>query len=406
MNNKQEERRAHNAVTIDKIQEKCRQINLEYISFYQGTYCGDKATIVQFICPAHKDKGVQEKDWEHFRKLKKGCVFCTGRHKTTEDFKKEIYAKQPDIEILNEYTGSATQNRIYCKCKICGYEWDTAPASLRNGSGCPQCAIEKRRKNGRIKFQEKFIKDLKTVQPNLKVLSNYNGTHKFIKCKCLIHNIEWESIPANLLNDTSHCPECTKEKGFKKVADRHNDFVDKLSNFRQDIEVLENYIGYHKKILCKCKKHNEHFYASPATLFDGHSSCPSCQSDEGKMSHGERLILKFLNYNNIPYIYEHIFDDCKNILPLRFDFFLPKHNMCIEYDGEQHFRPVIFRENFNGEAEKQYFDCVKRDRIKNDYCEKNGITLIRIPYWERKNITQILEEHIRHLDPQRLSYPA
>lgn len=35
-----------------------------------------------------------------------------------------------------------------------------------------------------------------------------------------------------------------------------------------------------------------------------------------------------------------------------------------------------------------------RDKTKNEYCEKNGIKLIRIPYWESENIEKILNELI------------
>jgi hypothetical protein len=33
-----------------------------------------------------------------------------------------------------------------------------------------------------------------------------------------------------------------------------------------------------------------------------------------------------------------------------------------------------------------------RDKIKTDYAAANGITLIRIPYWEKANIKTLLSE--------------
>ena len=35
-----------------------------------------------------------------------------------------------------------------------------------------------------------------------------------------------------------------------------------------------------------------------------------------------------------------------------------------------------------------------RDTIKNDYCKKNNINLIRIPYWEFDNIEKILNREL------------
>ena len=46
-----------------------------------------------------------------------------------------------------------------------------------------------------------------------------------------------------------------------------------------------------------------------------------------------------------------------------FDFYLPEHNICIEYDGQQHYRPV---NKFGGEP--QFKIGQKNDNIKSQYC--------------------------------------
>ena len=45
----------------------------------------------------------------------------------------------------------------------------------------------------------------------------------------------------------------------------------------------------------------------------------------------------------------------------------------IEYDGQQHDKPIDF---FGGY--KSYEDTVVRDNIKNQYCLNNGIPLLRL----------------------------
>ena len=79
---------------------------------------------------------------------------------------------------------------------------------------------------------------------------------------------------------------------------------------------------------------------------------------------------------DIVYVYQKIFKDCKDKNPLPFDFYLPEYNMCIEYQGQQHYYPV---EIFGGKKtfEKQQ----KHDNIKKEYCQKNNITLFEIPYY-------------------------
>ena len=42
---------------------------------------------------------------------------------------------------------------------------------------------------------------------------------------------------------------------------------------------------------------------------------------------------------------------------------------------------------------RKHLDYVKKhDRIKNWYCIKNGIRLVRIPFWDFNKINYILEE--------------
>lgn len=97
-----------------------------------------------------------------------------------------------------------------------------------------------------------------------------------------------------------------------------------------------------------------------------------CSYCSKRISCGEREIIDILNKNNINYVHQKTFDDCKNKLPLPFNFYLPDKNILIEYDGELHYKDVF------GNLERQK----ENDDIKNKYCKENNITLIRIPYWE------------------------
>ena len=92
-----------------------------------------------------------------------------------------------------------------------------------------------------------------------------------------------------------------------------------------------------------------------------------------------------MNKFNISYIPQYKFDDCRFYRTLPFDFYLPKYNICIEYDGQQHYEIV---EHFGGFD--KFVDTKIRDTIKSEYCKKNNIKLIRIPYWELDNIEKII----------------
>lgn len=97
-----------------------------------------------------------------------------------------------------------------------------------------------------------------------------------------------------------------------------------------------------------------------------------------------------MSENNINYIIEKRFSDCKNKRVLPFDFYLPDFNLCIEYDGLQHFES---NDRFGGNEE---FNKIKiRDNIKNNYC--SGINgkpkLLRISYKEYDNINYIIKNY-------------
>lgn len=110
-------------------------------------------------------------------------------------------------------------------------------------------------------------------------------------------------------------------------------------------------------------------------LLDGRVSSCGCLS-----SKGEEKVASLLDDLNIYYVRQKIFDDCINPTTnakLRFDFFLPERNILIEVDGAQHHK------DYSGWFKRSKFEeIVKRDNIKNNYCYKNKIPLIRIPYYE------------------------
>jgi hypothetical protein len=97
-------------------------------------------------------------------------------------------------------------------------------------------------------------------------------------------------------------------------------------------------------------------------------------------SKGERRAWYFFIKHGIEAIQEYSFDDLFDIGPLRFDFYLPKLNVCIEYDGPQHFRPVKFAGDDCYSATEAFARTQHHDMMKDEYCKYHGIKLIRIEY--------------------------
>ena len=139
---------------------------------------------------------------------------------------------------------------------------------------------------------------------------------------------------------------------------------------------------------CECLSCGEIFIAPGSEIAKkGTWHCPNC----GKtISSGEKRIQLWLEEHNITFTSQKMFEDCKYIKPLPFDFAVINNFQLtlIEYDGEQHFK---FVEAWHGN-EAGFHNQQLRDNIKNNYCKTKGIKLLRIPYTEFNNIDIILSK--------------
>ena len=115
-----------------------------------------------------------------------------------------------------------------------------------------------------------------------------------------------------------------------------------------------------------------------------HEWCSHCS-----LSGGEKRIENWLRYNNIDYIYEQKYDNLTGINGgnLSYDFYLPKYNLLIEYQGEQHEHQCgIF-----GDFERQQ----EHDKRKREYAKEHNIELLEIWYWDFDRIEEILKGMIK-----------
>ena len=124
-------------------------------------------------------------------------------------------------------------------------------------------------------------------------------------------------------------------------------------------------------------------------LVNGNITSCGCRTE----SKGEEKIRLILNQLELNFKQEKIFNDCinpKTNAKLRFDFYLPDHNICIEYDGKQHFKNT-------GWGNEHLKETQYRDNIKNKFCMDNGIKLIRIPYTDYDKLSiNYLEQLIKN----------
>lgn len=307
---------------------------------------------------------------------RRGCPKCAKKEPyTKETFLLRLREINPDIDIVSEFKNGDTQVR--CRCKIDNYEWESKPYTLIRGFGCAKCGGKLQKTN------EDFVKELSQVTNKIELLTHYVNSDTKIKCRCRIDGYEWSTQPSHLLNGHG-CPKCSGV-----ILKSHEDFVQELSYIQPNIIVLGAYDGNKKKILCQCSVCGHQWKGSPNALLRGRSGCASCNE-----SYGEAIISSYLKSNQIPYVLQKRFDDCKDKFSLPFDFYLPDLNMCIEYDGEQHFRPVNFGGCSKETAQNSFKKIQYHDNIKSQYCLDNNISLIRIDYTQFNKIHNKLDEYL------------
>lgn len=366
-----------------KEEEIIKIVNEKNMIFDHMKYENGKGYI-GFICEKHKDKGVQFSIIGSFKRSKQPCGYCSNRIITTESFKDEIAKINPNIEILGEYVKALQP--IKCHCLIDNYIWDAIPNNLKKGEGCPICGRKTNSKK-RTKTKNDFIDEISNrFKDEIVLISDYNGARNNVTCKCVKHNCEFDIIASNLVNSsTKPCPICRGDATRERCIKSNKQFLQELKLVNPNIIPLEEYIDDHSKILCKCNIHNYEWYAEPNKILHRRTGCPKCSS-----YHNENVILDILDKWNYKYIIQKRFDDCRDKNTLPFDIYLEDFNICIEYDGEQHYYPIKRGSMTDKEAEENYLLTVKHDKIKTEYCQKNNIGLIRIPYWENDDIENYL----------------
>lgn len=307
---------------------------------------------------------------------------------TTEEFIRR--------SLLN-HTGNTADNYIKVNyvnsttevCIICNVHGDymQLPPNHLKGAGCNECGQERGNKKQMMMLGEFVSKANKIHNFFYKyILSIYTGAFNLLKIICPIHGI-FEQVATTHLKG-SGCEKCGIEKMRQSLMFSCKEFINecnKMHNYKYNYSLIKEYNGTDKIYKIICPDHGQ-FLQRGENHLRGHG-CRSCQTK----SHGENKIKQILNDKKVKFKFNNIFADCINIktgCELLFDFYLPELNLIIEYDGIQHDKPV---KKFGGEAS---FEGIKfRDNIKNEYCIKNNIHIIRIKYRRNlKKIQPILDE--------------
>lgn len=301
--------------------------------------------------------------------------------------------KQLDESLIGQKFGKLTiidftlaernRQKYICECE-CGTVIIVDPNKLHNGKskscGCAKTnAYEKYKNYIGQKINKWTVINL--VPPNDK------NKVWFAKCICECGTEKNINI-YNLINGSSKDCGCGRKQKLRKTKTK--EIIGQRYGKLTVINLLEESDKFKRRqYKCRCDCGNE-IIVSSICLISNHTHSCGCLS-----SYPNMCINKYLDEINILHETEHTVDYAGH--KFRFDFYLPDYNLMIEYDGEGHYKPIKYGGITDEEAERKLNKRQYYDQLKNEYCELNNINLLRIPYWNRENIYEIIDNYLQRL---------
>ncbi|MBO0571862.1 hypothetical protein FDF50_08260 [Clostridium botulinum] len=327
-----------------------------------------------------------------------GCAECFKKNKLNKDkridsnkiinYIKE--SKNNEFELLEHYYKNG-EARVKVRHLVCNNISDMVYQNFKNSCGCSYCSEIQRRKT-RTKTTEQFQKEINSIfNEEYSVLGIYKGVKEKIELRHDVCNTVFSVTPTYALRprETSLCPVCGKNERAKEKSISNKEFLEKVMElWDNEYTPLEKYKRNYIKIKVRHNVCGYEYKVVPSSLLSG-NGCPKCCNFDSKAC---KKIEKFLQAHNFDYVREFKIKECKYKYPLPFDFAIllkDKIKLLIEYDGEQHYKSI---NHFGGEENFQLRR--KRDGIKNEYCNKNNIKLLRINYMQDNEIEEILKREL------------
>jgi uncharacterized Zn finger protein (UPF0148 family) len=265
-------------------------------------------------------------------KCEKGHIFkrafSTFKHGSTNC---PICDEEEKIEFLNNLgftpVSKNLSSNLEVRCKK-GHIFKRMFSNFKYGStNCPICEIEEK---------IKFLNDLGFMS-----ISENLSDH--LEVKCLKCNNTFKRAFSDFKQGATKCPHCEREEKIR--------FLNSLGL----TPVSEN-LGDYLEIKCE---HGHIFKRTFDNLIKkGAYRCPICFPNS---SSAELEVRDFLDDLGIEYIHS----DWITIAPQELDFYIPSHNLAIEFDG------IYWHSELRGKYKDYHLD-------KTEKCSKKGINLFHI----------------------------
>jgi hypothetical protein len=346
---------------------------------YDGIDYKNNNTNIKINCPLHGD--FFQTPGNHTHKTNpQGCSECSGRTNWTQEKfiskAREVHEGQYNYDKVKFIN---TTQKVNIHCPKHGI-FPQTPSKHLSGQKCPKCASNFRGTTESFIAKAIEIHGEKYSYDNTKYISN----HENVFITCPIHG-DFEQSPANHTHKSN-------PQGCRKCAGRYplntSEFILR-ANEKHDYYYDYSKVVYESmtsKVIILCPFHGE-FNQQSSVHLQG-SGCQKC-----RLPKGEQKIQKALKEFDVQFEQQYSFPDCRNKNPLPFDFLvrIGENRFLIEFNGEQHYRPVKFGGGDDKGADETFEEVKRRDAIKLEYAKKNRIPLLIIKQDEANKISEIIK---------------
>ncbi len=323
-----------------------------------------------------------------------GCPYCSG-HKACPC--NSLARLRPDLlsewhptknKISPDWISVSSGKKVWWRCQKANcehHEWEAVVSSRNHGNNCPYCSGHKVCScNSLATLRPDLAAEWHPTKNELSPEEVTIGSGKKAWWRCSRSQCKHHNWKADICSRTigGNCPYCSGHKvcPCNSLATLRPDLAAEWHPTKNKLSAGEITVSSGKKFWWICdQKHEWETQVWNRTKKNG-SGCPICSG-----SNGEKLVRKILEKMKLKFVREKIIS-YKECTKLRFDFYLPDHNVAIEFDGIQHFEP---RDFFGGQ--KQFEKQKLYDSYKNAHCEENGISLVRIHYKDAEEIPALVD---------------
>lgn len=308
------------------------------------------------------------------------CGYEKSRKKQSHsfDYVKGV-AIDNNIRILDDKYINSGQ-KMSLECVVCGGKWSTSFDSINAGHGCPHCA-----KNAKLTIDviRKQIENFGLIL----VSKEYANSQSDIEFICSCGQQSYKKYHELLVRP--YCKGCGRKKLVQQL--KHP-----IKYVRGVIEskggtLLSDYKNASTPLKVMCHACNNIFYPYFSSILHNDSWCPKCNMKKTQKALTTTVEDIYFRYD-IEVEKRFFWLGRQSI-----DIYIPALKIAIEYDGEQHFKPV----SFGGVSVKKAKENLKVQRIRDN--KKSKLVkqhpedikhFIRIPYTEKitkENVKKILK---------------